>query len=71
MLPPNFQIRHLKVDRFLFLIVPQKARRNAPRSQSIGKTFKKGNILFQFCIESVSHLENRGAPTIWLKTAPK
>jgi len=44
----------------------------------MGKIFKKAYVLFQFCNETggltsftTSYVENRNAPTIWLKTVPK
>ena len=65
------------MDRF-FLIVTQKAPRNAPISQAVGKIFKKACFLFQFCNGTggltsftTSHVDIRSAPTIWLKTVPK
>ena len=61
----------------MFLIAPRKVRRNASISQLIGRIFKNANARFQFCVwtrgyadEMTSHLENRGASTIWLKTVP-
>ena len=61
----------------MFLILPQKACRNAHISQLVGNIFKNPYVRFQFCVwnggqadKTAAHLENRGAPTIWLKTVP-
>ena len=59
------------MDRF-FLIVTRKARRNAPKSQAVGKIYKKSYVIFQFCNGTGGlTVENRVDVTIWLKTAPK
>ena len=74
---PYFSNLPPKNQRF-YLCFHKKARRNAPMSQPIGGIFKKPYALFQFCIwtggsagEITSHVDNRDAPTIWLKMVPK
>ena len=56
----------------------QKARRNAPISQAVGKNFKNPYVLLHFCDGTggltgftTSHVDIRRTLTVWLKMVPK